>query len=195
LRHYDFYGSGSISCIGSALYAQTLNGKDPNRAKAMHVHKSMGLLMGALLIPRIGLRLISKIPAHLPAPRLQLLISKGTHYGLLGSIGALAGSGIAMGYYSGYGVPFFAWEGIAGATGDSKDPKFAKLIFGYHQAIGQLFEYLVPLHVGGVVVGAFQGFNLLKRVNPFASQVFGPASSPMGVSQAIAQSAVKAAKK
>jgi cytochrome b561 len=159
---------GAITCVGSALYAQQLDRKNPTRDKVMLVHKSVGLSMAVLIMPRLALRLVSKIPAHLPGPRIQTLASAAAHYGLLGSLVVLTGSGVAMGYFSGFGVPFFGWKGLSGATAENKNPEIAKQSFRIHQWTGQALEYLVPVHIGGVAFGALQGYKLLNRINPFA---------------------------
>lgn len=151
---------GVGSCIGSVLYAQSLDRKDPKRGEVMRFHKSMGLAMATLIVPRIGYRLISKIPAHIPGSKLQTTAADAAHYALYGSVLTLAGSGIVMGYYSGFGVPFFTVDKmIPGAK--EKNTAISGNAFWVHSNVGKFLEYLVPIHVGAVGLHMAQGHRIL----------------------------------
>lgn len=80
----------------------------------MRIHKSFGTLMVALVVPRIALRLATKIPKPLPAPAWQHYAAQAGHVSLYGVMVFMPVSGIAMGYFGGKGIPFFFTD-IAGA--------------------------------------------------------------------------------
>jgi len=76
----------------------------------MHFHKSMGLVMFGLILPRLGARLVSKIPAHLPASSLEIFAGKLSHFALYGALVFMPTSGVLMSYLNGRGIPFFKWH-------------------------------------------------------------------------------------
>jgi len=86
------------------------------KGKLMNVHKSFGVLMAGLAVPRIALRLTTKIPAHLPGSHaIENLAGNAVHLGMYGVMIFLPLSGITMGYFGGKGLPFFGAH-IPGAT-------------------------------------------------------------------------------
>ena len=91
------------------LQVQYKNFTDDKKLKGilMNAHKSFGLLLFGLAIPRIAIRLTSTVPKHLPAPAWQVTASKISHYALYGVLIIMPTSGIAMGYFGGKGLPFF----------------------------------------------------------------------------------------
>ena len=84
------------------------NTKDKElQGKLMNAHKSVGVLIGLLALPRIALRVATKIPKPLPAPAWQHVGAQVGHAALYGVMVFMPASGLVMGYYSGKGVPFF----------------------------------------------------------------------------------------
>jgi len=73
-------------------------------------------------------------------------------------------SGIAMGYFSGKGIPFFGYL-IPG----KKEPVGSIAGFAYksHTFVGPIFEYIIPFHMSAVGFHALKGQNVLARINPF----------------------------
>lgn len=59
--------AGIMSCVGLVKSAQWSENKDL-KGTLMHYHKSFGLLMLAFIVPRIALRLTTKIPPGPPGP-------------------------------------------------------------------------------------------------------------------------------
>merc|ERR1719203_1058883 len=123
----------------------------------MKVHKSLALIVCGLLIPRIGLRLMMKQPS--PAD----LKSKASHFLLYGFTTASVGSGLAMGYFGGKGIPFFDFYHVPGAPDDKKDGAIAGKAFKNHKMFGQAFVMWTCLHMGVGIGGG------MTRINPFAA--------------------------
>eukprot|EP01091_Cochliopodium_minus_P013191 TRINITY_DN4188_c0_g1_i3.p1 TRINITY_DN4188_c0_g1~~TRINITY_DN4188_c0_g1_i3.p1 ORF type:complete len:146 (+),score=40.63 TRINITY_DN4188_c0_g1_i3:567-1004(+) len=139
------------------------------KGKLMNLHKSFGLLMFGLIVPRVAARLTTKIPAHLPGPGWEILAGKLSHYALYGGLIFMPTSGVLMSYLNGRGIPFFKWH-IPGLPKEkaAKYEKVSSKLFWAHHYVGIGLEYLIPLHVGAVGYHyLFRGQNLLARMNPF----------------------------
>ena len=96
-------------------------------------------------------------------------------------------SGIMMGYFGGAGLPFFVTT-IPGAKGEAKNKGMAGQAFRIHKFFGQLFEYLIPIHVGAVAVHAMKGHSLFARMLPFSNNA--AASSAVGAAGAVTAAGV-----
>jgi cytochrome b561 len=70
-----------------------------------------------------------------------------------------------MGYYGGKGLPFF-FTTIKGA--ETARPDIAKQAYSNHKLAGQIFEYLVPLHVAGAAFHVLKGQKILSRILPLS---------------------------
>mmetsp|Transcript_21708 Transcript_21708/g.60371 ORF Transcript_21708/g.60371 Transcript_21708/m.60371 type:complete len:236 (+) Transcript_21708:240-947(+) len=153
--------AGIVTCVGTVQYAMNIKDKK-QKAQAMMIHKSTGLLVACLVIPRLATRLLSKIPAHHPETlQLERYAADAAHYLLYGMMFAMPASGIAMGYYGGKGLPFFGTT-IPGAA-ESK-PEVAKNAFKAHKKIGVAMEVMLSGHVGAVGLHAIRGQNVLGRM-------------------------------
>mmetsp|Transcript_52686 Transcript_52686/g.120064 ORF Transcript_52686/g.120064 Transcript_52686/m.120064 type:complete len:137 (-) Transcript_52686:224-634(-) len=118
----------------------------------MNYHKSIALIVAALLPVRVGLRLTAKMPAAIESGALGMA-AKASHWAQYGFMIVMPGSGIAMGYFGGKGLPFFGYK-IPGA--EKADGAIAGNAFKLHKQAGLFFEYLTALHVGAV------GFHMMK---------------------------------
>lgn len=139
--------------------------------KMMNLHKSTGLLVGALLVPRLAFRLLSKAPGAIPgSPAWESLAANASHFLLYGFAVGMPATGIAMGYYGGAGLPFFGYKipGVPKADRNDDTKSIAKNSFMVHKRAGQAFEYLVPLHVAGATMHFLKGQRIFSRINPFA---------------------------
>lgn len=66
----------------------------------MYYHKSVGLALGMLAVPRIALRLTTKIPPHHAGlHKVETLAADGGHLLLYGLLTAMPATGVAMGYF------------------------------------------------------------------------------------------------
>jgi cytochrome b561 len=131
-----------------------------SKAKLMHLHKSVALIMAAMIAPRLILRLVSFAPLPPPGLMVEVAAAHASHWALYAFMIVMPASGIAMGYYSGKGLPFFGWT-LSGAK--VPDGAKAKKFYGQHKTLGQLFTYLLPLHVLASFWHVFKGQNLFAR--------------------------------
>lgn len=136
-----------------------------SKGELMNLHKSFGLLVAGGIAPRILLRLTSRVPGDLPGNAVEHLAGKVAHFGLYALLFVLPGSGIAMGYFGGKGLPFFGYH-IAGAPDDKKDGEVAKNAFKVHKQAGQALEYLTLAHFGATGWHLFKGHSIMRRIVP-----------------------------
>lgn len=129
----------------------------------MFYHKSVGLLMGALIVPRIANRLVSKLPPPPKGTAIEHLGANISHYGAYGLLLVLPLTGIGMGYYGGKGLPFF-FTTIPGADKEHKNGKLAGWMWKIHKYAGVAMEYLIPLHITGAAFHAVKGHSVLHRI-------------------------------
>ena len=73
----------------------------------MTYHKSFGLAVAFMVAPRLLTRLGSRIPAHVGILPGQSKIASVSHFWMYALLIAMTGTGVGMGYYNGFGVPFF----------------------------------------------------------------------------------------
>eukprot|EP00951_Prasinocladus_malaysianus_P028758 scaffold263395_cov33-Prasinocladus_malaysianus.AAC.1 len=145
---------GILTCFGTVQ--ASINSKDKDfkgkllrQMKAVHhelaqmmtIHKSVGLLMAGLIVPRLGYKLFTKAPGHVPGPTWEKMAADVSHNLMYAFMVVMPATGIAMGYYGGKGVPFFGYT-IPGAGPENKDGKFAGKAFKVHKKVGQAFEFL-----------------------------------------------------
>ncbi len=167
------YAGGFLAVMGSVLAAQQTTGdtflgtKGQTKAKLMNMHKSVAVLLAGAVVPRIGLRLLSKTPKPLPGSFAEHAVANASHTAFYGFMLFMPASGIAMGYYGGKGVPFFNYT-IPGKPDRTKeDGAFAGQSFKWHKWAGSWLWYLVPLHVAGAGQHVMRGHNIVARMNPF----------------------------
>jgi cytochrome b561 len=125
-----------------------------------------------LVWPRVLLRGLSAIPKQLPGSLPEHAVANLSHVSLYGFMFVMPGTGMAMGYYGGKGVPFYGLFTIPGKTeGRTKeDGAFAGQMFKWHKWAGGWLWYLVPLHVAGAVQHSLRGHTIFTRINPFATR-------------------------
>lgn len=158
-------GGLMLGSIGTVKAAQWTEDKE-KKMKYMHLHKSLALIVLGFLPVRFALRFTTKLPPHLAGTNtFERLASNVTHYSLYGCFTILPISGVIMGYYGGKGLPFFSHH-IEGAK--ETNPELAKKAFKIHKLSGQVFTYLVPLHVGAAGFHFARGQPIFHRMNPFA---------------------------
>uniref|UniRef100_A0A7S4MRW7 Cytochrome b561 bacterial/Ni-hydrogenase domain-containing protein n=1 Tax=Vannella robusta TaxID=1487602 RepID=A0A7S4MRW7_9EUKA len=152
-----------VGNIGSVKLAQWTEDKE-KKMQYMHIHKSLALIILAMLPIRIGLRLTTKLPKALPGNALEKLAGNLNHYALYAGMTILPISGVTMGYFGGKGLPFFSYH-IKGAT--ETQPEIAKTAFKIHKLTGQVMTYLVPLHIAAAGYHVARGHYIFHRMNPF----------------------------
>lgn len=145
------------------------------RGKMMHLHESFGLLMLLAIVPRVGLRYAYRnaLPAHLPAPAWQRVASSISHGALYAGMVFMPVSGLAFGYFSCWGVPFFYWD-VPGLPKEKYTPRMKAIedfFYVNHHRVGQWMEFLVPVHIGAVVFNKLiRGQDIIRRMIPWGSK-------------------------
>jgi cytochrome b561 len=122
---------------------------EPGGERWFDLHKSVGLIVGALVLARVLWRLFHK-PAPLPAgtPRWQVALSHATHWGLYLLMIAIPTTGLLGASYSRAGLAFFGtalprWVTPARAT--------AHQLFELHETLVWVLVALVALHVAAAL--------------------------------------------
>lgn len=171
---------GAIGITGCTISGYIASRIDPKKATPkqkelkgtlMFLHKSFGLLMFAAIVPRIYSRVAHAVPALTSHTAVETVLAKVSHYSLYFMLVFMPTTGVMMGYFSGGGVPFFAWK-MPGAPKAMAERQGYKNITGWsyrnHKRMGQVLEFLIPIHIGAVGFNYFaRGQNLLARINPF----------------------------
>ena len=159
-----------MGCIGTVMQAQ----QAPKEEKGMWMwrHKSLGLLTGMIVAPRIAYRLASmsstsnayKVFPLQGNSSLENLAGKATHYFLYAFMTIMPATGIAMGLYGGKGLPFFfkTFSGFEQPNG-----AIAKRSFQIHKTLGTYGKAVVPLHAGAAFFHVARGQSIFTRINPF----------------------------
>ncbi len=146
------------------LAAQNTEDKE-KKGDMMYYHKSLGVLTGILLVPRLGALIFSKRPAHMEGiGKLEQLAGSAGHLGLYGFSVVMSVTGIAMGYFSGMGLPFFGTK-IPGAAEPNKP--VAMQLYKIHKFAGYWGKFLIPAHVGAAGLHVARGHPIFTRINPF----------------------------
>ena len=124
-----------IGSIASVLQAQQAPKEE--KGPLMHRHKSLGLLSGMLIAPRVGYRIFSSAAynvRHLPGNAgWENSAGSLSHYALYAFMTIMPATGIAMGYFGGKGLPFF-YTTIKGA--ETPNGGIAKKSFQIHKQLG-----------------------------------------------------------
>ncbi len=148
------------------MYAQKQEDKT-EKQKAMFLHKSFGLMAFILLGPRLIARFVSKSPAPIVGSSgLEITAAKAGHVALYGLAIALPVSGVVMGSFSGFGLPFF----YTTIPSIKKDPSIAKPAFEFHKLAGQAIEYMIPLHIGSAFYHVLKGQVIFGRILGFLNK-------------------------
>ena len=134
-------------------------------------HKSFGLIVSGLYLPRLVTRMVSKKPAE-PAAQAFRILSKVSHWGMYSLVAALCFSGINMGYQSGYGVPFFGIWTTPALPKEKANGPMAEYAYKLHKYAGVALEYGVALHIAGFAFHLLTGHNLLTRLSGPVGSLF-----------------------
>ena len=155
-----------MGSVASVLICQ--QSPKEEKGKWMWRHKSLGLLTGLVVAPRLGYRLINSAKFKVGHPTgtgpIEGKLADLSHLALYGFMTIMPASGIAMGYYGGKGLPFF-FTTIPGAQ--TKNGDIAKQSFSIHKTLGTYGKYLIPIHIGGAMKHSLAGNAIWRRVNPF----------------------------
>ena len=117
------------------------------RAAAFNLHKSIGLVVLALMLARIAWRLGHAPPALPAMPRWQALAARANHALLYALLAAMPIAGYLGSAYSGYPVRFF---GIALPSWAARDNAIKDAMSDIHLAGAWLLAAAVALHLAAV---------------------------------------------
>lgn len=134
------------------------------RAEAFNFHKSVGLVILALMLLRLGWRLRHR-PPPLPAmPRWQSHLARATHAGLYVLLLAMPLTGYLGSAYSGYPVKLF---GLALPMWAAKDEAAKAWMSAAHLAASWTLVAAFVLHVAGALKHAmWDRDGLMRRMSP-----------------------------
>lgn len=118
------------------------------RVEAFNLHKSVGLLIAALMLARIAWRLGHPAPPHAPMPRWQLYLARATHLSFYVVLVALPLSGYLGSAFSGFPVKFF---GITLPAWGSKSVALKEWMSAAHLWLGWALALAFALHMAGIV--------------------------------------------
>ena len=131
------------------------------RADAFNVHKSIGLCLLALMLVRLGWRLLHRPPALPVMPRWQQRLASGTHIALYACLLIMPLAGYLGSVWSGYPVKFF---GVTIPAWGEKDDDFKDAMSAVHLATSFVLIALITLHVAGAIHHALRGDRVLSRM-------------------------------
>lgn len=136
-----------IGIVTAGLIMTDMDKDNPLRGEIYNIHKSVGVLILALVVLRFLWRLMNPVPA-LPAdmPAWQRIIAHLNIYLLYALMISMALSGFLMSYFS-YGVPFF---GLFSFKSDVGAPALA----GFTHTIHVLLPYVLYLSFASHIAGA-----------------------------------------
>ena len=118
------------------------------RADAFNLHKSIGLVILALMALRILWRARTSPPPWTAMPSWKVALAKANHALLYAILVALPLSGYLGSVFSGYPVKFF---GLALPNWGSALPAAKELMSGVHLAATWLLAAAVALHLAGAI--------------------------------------------
>jgi len=118
------------------------------RASAFNVHKSIGLVILALMLARIAWRLSHPAPPFPPMPRWQARAALANHLLLYALLVVMPLAGYLGSAFSGYPVRFF---GIALPSWAPKDEAVKQAMSEVHLVAAWLLAASVAVHLAAVV--------------------------------------------
>jgi cytochrome b561 len=134
------------------------------RADAFNFHKSLGLCLLALMLFRLGRRLLRPAPPWPERmPRWQRGLADTTHAMLYVALIVMPLAGYLGSVFSGYPVK---WFGIALPAWGADIPTVKEAMRTTHLVTSFALLGLVSLHVGGALYHAVRGDGMLARMLP-----------------------------
>lgn len=157
--------------IAALLFAEFAHGwwmqqipKQPPgiRADAFNMHKSVGLLLLALALIRLGWRLAHRPPMLPPLAPWQAALAKANHFLLYAMMIAIPLSGYLGSVFSGYPIK---WFGMPLPAWGSSDPPIKELMSAVHLTTSWVLVVSLSLHVAGTIKHALAGDRVMARMS------------------------------
>ena len=135
-----------LAQIGLGWYVHDIPRGTPARGYFINIHKSIGLLLGLLVLARLAWRARSGAPAW-PAtlPRWQVASARAGHAALYACMVVMPLSGYLASNFSKHGIKFF--NTVLLPPWGSDDARIYGVLGGIHAATSYLLVALVALHV------------------------------------------------
>jgi len=131
------------------------------RADQFNLHKSFGLVLLALVLARLGWRLLYPPPSMAGVARWQLRLAKINHAILYLAMFALPLSGYLGSVYSGYPI---RWFGIPLPAWGSANPAVKDLMSTVHWTVSWILVASTLLHIAGAFKHELAGERVLARM-------------------------------
>jgi cytochrome b561 len=131
------------------------------RANAFNLHKSVGLLLLALALIRLGWRIAHRPPPLPSLPRWQAWAAKGNHALLYAMMFAMPLSGYLGSVFSGYPILWFGWTLPSWGRAD---PAIKDLMSVVHLASSWVLLVSFSLHVAGTIKHSLAGDRVMARM-------------------------------
>ncbi|HEY2884475.1 MAG TPA: cytochrome b [Rhizomicrobium sp.] len=131
------------------------------RADQFNLHKSFGLVLLALILARLGWRLLYAPPPMQGVARWQLRLAKTNHTILYLAMLALPLSGYLGSVFSGYPIK---WFGVTLPAWGSANPAVKDLMSTMHWTVSWILVASTLLHVAGAFKHEMAGQHVLARM-------------------------------
>ena len=131
------------------------------RADAFNVHKSIGLVLLALMLLRLGWRLLHRPPPLSGLPPWQRRLAHATHRVLYAALIVMPLAGYLGSVFSGYPVK---WFGLTLPTWGWRDESIKDLMSTVHLATSWVLVGAIALHLAGSLKHALEGDGYLRRM-------------------------------
>ena len=147
------------------------------RADAFNVHKSIGLVLLALMLIRLGWRLLHPPPPLIGLPDWQRRLANATHRLLYVALIVMPLAGYLGSVFSGYPVK---WFGVTLPAWGWKSDVIKNLMSTIHLCTSFVLVAAVMLHVAGALRHALARDGYIRRMLPRAARAAGtaPATAP-----------------
>ena len=133
------------------------------RVDAFNVHKSMGMVILALMLVRIAWRAAHRPPALPPMPRWQHVAARASHALLYAALVAQPVIGYLGSAWSGFPVRLF---GVALPAWSAGDPALKDAMSTAHLVVGCVLIAAIVLHVGAALRHAVARDGVVSRILP-----------------------------
>ena len=131
------------------------------RADAFNVHKSIGLVLLALMLLRLGWRLLHPPPPLSGLPPWQRRLAHATHGVLYAALIVMPLAGYLGSVFSGYPV---RWFGVTLPAWGWRDEPIKDLMSTVHLATSWVLVSAIALHLAGSLKHALDGDGYLRRM-------------------------------
>lgn len=137
------------------------------RADQFNLHKSVGLLLLALVLFRLGWRFAHRPPALPSMARWQTIAAKCNHFALYAMMIAMPLSGYLGSVFSGYPIK---WFGVTLPAWGWDDPAIKNAMSITHLTTSWILVVSFSLHVLGTIKHTLAGDRVLQRMGFGASK-------------------------